>query len=48
MINMFSGRWPEPQIGQECTEPDGRLTTVSEAERHEVFFRVIEDDPSSD
>ena len=25
MIHMFSGKWPEPQVGPSHTEPDGRL-----------------------
>ena len=44
MIHMFSGRWPEPQVGQNRTEPDGRLIPVSEAERREVFIRAIGND----
>ena len=44
MIHMFSGRWPEPQIGQIRTEPDGKMTPVSEAERREVFLRAIGND----
>ena len=44
MIHMFSGRWPEPQVGQICAEPDGRMTPVSEAERREVFLRAIGND----
>ena len=38
MIHMFSGRWPEPQVGQIRAKPDGRMTPVSEAERREVFL----------
>jgi hypothetical protein len=41
---MFSGRWPEPQIGQIRTELDGRMIPVSEAERREVFLRSIGND----
>jgi predicted RNase H-like nuclease (RuvC/YqgF family) len=41
---MFSGQWPEPQVGQIRTEPDGRMTPVSEAERREVFLRAIGND----
>jgi FtsZ-binding cell division protein ZapB len=41
---MFSGRWPEPQVGQIRTEPDGRLIPVTEAERREVFLRAIGND----
>ena len=44
MIHMFSGRWPEPQVGQIRTEPGGRLIPVTEAERHEVFLRAIGND----
>ena len=44
MIHMFSGRWPEPQVGQIRAEPDGRMTPVSEAERREVFLRAIGND----
>ena len=40
MIHMFSGRWPEPQVGPIRTEP-GRLIPVTEAERREVFLRAI-------
>ena len=40
MIHMFSGRWPEPQIGQTRME-EGRLIPVTEAERRDVFLRVI-------
>jgi serine/threonine protein kinase len=41
MIHMFSGRWPEPQVGANRTEPDGRLIPVTEAERREVFLLAI-------
>ena len=40
MINMFSGRWPEPQVGPNRME-EGRLIPVTEAERREVFLRAI-------
>ena len=40
MIHMFSGRWPEPQVGQNRME-EGRLIPVTEAERREVFLRAI-------
>ena len=43
MIHMFSGRWPEPQVGQTRIEAD-RLIPVTEAERREVFLRSIEND----
>ena len=44
VIHLFSGRWPEPQVGPNRTEPDGRLIPVSEAERREVFLRAIGND----
>ena len=44
MIHMFSGQWPEPQIGPIHAEPDGRMTPVAEAERREVFLRAIGND----
>ena len=44
MIHMFSGQWPEPHVGPNHTEPDGRMTPVSEAERREVFLRAIGND----
>ena len=44
MIHMFSGRWPEPQVGPNRTEPDGTMIPVSEAERREVFFQAIGND----
>ena len=40
MIHMFSGKWPEPQVGQIRTEP-GKLIPVSEAERRAVFLQII-------
>ena len=40
MIHIFSGRWPQPQVGQIRTEP-GRLIPVTEAERREVFLQII-------
>ena len=40
MIHMFSGRWPEPQIGQTQLK-DGQLVPVTEAERREVFLQTI-------
>ena len=43
MIHLFSGRWPEPQIGQNRVEGD-QLTPVTEAERREVFLRAIRKD----
>ena len=44
MIHVFSGRWPEPQVGPSRTEPDGRLIPVTEAERRELFLRAIGND----
>ena len=44
MIHMFSGQWPEPQVGPNRTGPDSRLIPVTEAERREVFFQVIGND----
>ena len=43
MIHMFSGRWPEPQVGQTRIE-GGKLIPVTEAEQREAFFRMIESD----
>ena len=43
MIHIFSGRWPEPQVGQTRFE-DGQLVPVTEAERREVFLRAIGND----
>ena len=40
MIHMFSGRWPEPQVGQTRME-EGRLIPVTEAERRDVFLHAI-------
>ena len=37
MIHMFSGRWPEPQVGPNRFEGD-QLIPVTEAERREVFL----------
>ena len=44
MLWLFSGQWPEPQVGQIRAEPGGRMIPVSEAERREVFFRAIGND----
>ena len=44
MIHVFSGRWPDPEVGQIRNEPDGSMTAVSEAERCEVFLRAIGND----
>ena len=43
MIHMFSGRWPEPQVGQIRNEL-GRMIPVTEAERREVFLQAIGND----
>ena len=43
MIHMFSGRWPEPQVGPVHTEP-GKMIPVSEAKRREVFLQEIGND----
>ena len=44
MIHMFSGRWPEPQVGQIRAESGGRMIPVSEAERREEFLQAIGND----
>ena len=46
MIHMFSGRWPEPQVGLSRIEPDSKLIpiTCTEAEQREVFLRAIGND----
>ena len=44
LIHIFSGRWPEPQVGPNHTEPGGTLIPVTEAERREVFLRAIGND----
>ena len=44
MIHMFSGQWPEPQVGPVHTEADGTMIPISEAERREVFLRTIGND----
>ena len=43
MIHVFSGRWPEPQVGQTIIESD-KLIPVTEAERREVFLQAIGND----
>ena len=43
MIHLFSGRWPEPQVGQTRFEGD-QLIPVTEAERRDVFLRAIGND----
>ena len=40
MIHVFSGRWPEPQVGQTRIENE-QLVPVTEAERREVFLQAI-------
>ena len=44
MIHMFSGQWPEPQVGQVRAEPGGRMIPVTEAERREEFLQAIGND----
>ena len=43
MIHMFSGRWPEPQVGQTRFEGD-QLIPVTEAERREMLLQAIGND----
>jgi serine/threonine protein kinase len=43
MIHMFSGQWPEPQVGQTHFVGD-TLVPVTEAERREVFLQAIGND----
>ena len=43
MIHMFSGRWPEPQVGPSRIEAS-KLIPVTEAERREVFLQAIGND----
>ena len=43
MIHIFSGRWPEPQIGPSQIE-DGKLVPVTEIDRRLVFIRAIGND----
>ena len=43
MIHIFSGMWPEPQIGQNRIEGE-KLIPVSEAERRKMFLKVIQSD----
>ena len=43
MIHVFSGMWPEPQVGQTHIEAD-QLIPVTEAERRDVFLRAIGND----
>ena len=42
MIHVFSGRWPEPQIGPNRIE-NGKLIPVNEAERREVYLQAVGD-----
>ena len=42
MIHMFSGQWPEPQVGPSRIE-GGKLIPVTEAERREIFLKATED-----
>ena len=42
MMHIFSGKWPEPQIGPNRTDPvSDKLIPVTEAERREVFLQDI-------
>ena len=43
MIHVFSGRWPEPQVGQTRIENE-QLVPVTEAERRDMFLRDIGND----
>jgi serine/threonine protein kinase len=43
MIHMFSGQWPEPQVGQ-TRFVDDTLVPVTEAERREVFLQAVGND----
>jgi serine/threonine protein kinase len=44
IVHMFSGKWPEPQIGQIRLELESdKMIPVSEAERREVFLTAIGD-----
>ena len=43
MIHVFSGRWPEPQVGQIRTDR-GRMIPISEAERRSVFLCAMGND----
>ena len=40
MIHIFSGKWPEPQIGPNRHQ-DNQLIPVSEAERRDTFLQII-------
>ena len=45
MIHVFSGQWPEPQIGPTRNDPDtDNLIPVSEAERRNKFLQAIGND----
>ncbi len=44
MIHVFSGQWPEPQVGPIRTESDGKLIPVTEVERREIFLQTIGND----
>ena len=42
IIHVFSGKWPEPQVGQIRVEHESdKMIPVSEAERREVFLTAI-------
>ena len=40
MIHMFSGRWPEPQVGPIQTV-HGKMIPISEAEQRRKFLQTI-------
>ena len=44
MIHMFSGKWPEPYVGPNRFESDGRMISVTEAERRDRFLQAIGND----
>ena len=44
MIHIFSGSWPEPQVGPIVVNSDNNLILVTEAERREVFLRKVGND----
>ena len=43
MVHLFSGKWPEPQVGQIIINDDGQMIPVSEAKRREEFLKIIGD-----
>ena len=45
MIHVLTGRWPEPQIGPNRTDPTSdKLIPVTEAERRETYLQAIGND----